>query len=248
MLHRSHWRPLLVLLTSWAAAGVLARRCFAVAAAVRGARPSHPLTVDALLVDVAAWALAGAVLMLLLSFGLVALEALVGERLPVVRRVAAVGCPPGGRRLALALCGLSIAAPLATTPLAAAPAMAHDHDGCASTCPAPSPAPSPAPQRVGLDGLPMPDLPSTAGRAPELSLSRLQRSIGPHPVEAAPRVTVQVGDSLWRIAQRELTGSASNTSVAARVDEWYVHNRAVIGPDRNLIFPGTELDRPEVTP
>ena len=239
MLHRPRCRPLLVLVASWAAAAVLARRCFSVAGAVRGVRPSHPLMMDALLVDLAAWALAGALTMLLFCVGLVALETLVGERLPIVRGVAAVGCPQWGRRLALALCGLGIAAPLAS-----APALAHDHDGCTSTCPAPSPAPA----RVGLDGLPMPDLPSIAGQAPDLQERRSQRLGVPHAVEDAPQVTVRVGDSLWRIAQRELSGDASDASAAARVDQWYARNRAVIGPDRDLIFPGTELDRPEVTP
>lgn len=239
MPHRPRCRPLFVLVASWATAAVLARRGFALAAAVRGVRPSRPLTMDALLVDVAAGALAGALVMLLLCVGLVALETLVGERLTIVRRVATVGCPQWGRRLAFALCGLGIA-----TPLVSAPALAQDHDVRSSTCP----APSSAPERVGLDGLPMPDLPSIERPAPDLLVPRPQRLNVQRAVEDGPRVAVQVGDSLWHIAQRELPDSASNTSVVARVDQWYARNRAVIGPDPDLIFPGTELDRPEVTP
>ncbi|MBA2773062.1 MAG: LysM peptidoglycan-binding domain-containing protein [Nocardioidaceae bacterium] len=238
MLSQPRCRPLVVLVSSWATAALLVRHLLAVAEAVRGTRPSRPLTIDTILVDLAGWALTAAAVMLLLCVGLVALETLVGERLPFVARAASVGCPKWGRRLALALCGLGIAAPLAPSP-----ALAHVHDVCTSTCP----APSPAPERVRLDGLPMPDLPSITGSAPDLHP-------GPqHPgvrlfADDVSRVTVQVGDSLWRIAARELVGNASDPAVAARVDQWYVRNRAVIGPDPDLIFPGTQLDRPEVSP
>ncbi len=233
------WRSLLVLVTSWAAAGLLARQWLAVSAAVRGVSSSRPLTLDALLADLAGWALVAAVVVLLLCVGLVALETLVGERLPLVARAAHAGCPQWGRRLALALCGLGIAAPLAPPP-----ALAHVHDVCTSTCP----VPSPAPDHVRLDGLPMPELPSIAGSVPELREPAPEHPSERRFADNAPGVTVQVGDSLWRIAARELAGSASDTEVAARVDQWYARNRAAIGPDPDLIFPGTQLDRPEVTP
>lgn len=81
---------------------------------------------------------------------------------------------------------------------------------------------------VRVHGLPMPDLPA------------------PQP---SPRhVVVRPGDCLWALAARELGPQASDADVARSVDAWYAANAATIGPDPDLIFPGTRLDRPEVSP
>lgn len=227
----------LVLVLSWAAVGLLAPLLFVVASSFRPGHSTRPLTVDVLVVDAASLVLTAALLMLLLSIGLVALETLVGDRLPVVRRVSTVGCSPWGRRLALALCGLGIAAPIVSTP-----ALAGGDDCGTSACPTHALDPG----RVGLDGLPMPELPSHPAPAPALE------GPGPPQVNVAsaptPQVTVHAGDSLWRIVERELPRHASDAAVAVCLDEWYARNRAVIGPEPDLIFPGTELQRPEVAP
>ncbi len=62
--------------------------------------------------------------------------------------------------------------------------------------------------------------------------------------EQEPVVTVLPGDSLWRIAARDL-GEASDAQIAAAWPRWYAANRAVIGPDPDLIHPGQVLTRPD---
>lgn len=64
----------------------------------------------------------------------------------------------------------------------------------------------------------------------------------------APRYTVQPGDSLWAIACRQLRASGAGAS-SVDIDRYWRHiyeaNRAVIGDDPDLIFPGQILDLPE---
>jgi hypothetical protein len=65
--------------------------------------------------------------------------------------------------------------------------------------------------------------------------------------QAEPHV-VAPGECLWLIAAQRLTdptGSApSDASVARAVDDWWQANRAVIGPDPDLIHPGQVLRPP----
>jgi nucleoid-associated protein YgaU len=58
------------------------------------------------------------------------------------------------------------------------------------------------------------------------------------------RVVVRRGDSLWSIAARDLGPGASDAEVAAQWPRWWHANRAVIGPDPDLILPGTRLRPP----
>jgi nucleoid-associated protein YgaU len=72
-------------------------------------------------------------------------------------------------------------------------------------------------------------------------------------VRAASRV-VKPGESLWEIAAAELgatagdraagDGAAGDGAVAKRWPQWYAANRAVIGPDPDLILPGQALRIP----
>jgi nucleoid-associated protein YgaU len=67
-------------------------------------------------------------------------------------------------------------------------------------------------------------------------------------VGAASRV-VKPGESLWEIAAAELgatagDGAAGDRAVANRWPQWYAANRAVIGPDPDLILPGQALRIP----
>jgi hypothetical protein len=72
-----------------------------------------------------------------------------------------------------------------------------------------------------LDGLPMPERPS--GRAV---------------------VVVRDGDSLWSIAAAALPAAARSRQIARTWPRWYVSNAARIGPDPDLIYPGTALRPP----
>lgn len=61
---------------------------------------------------------------------------------------------------------------------------------------------------------------------------------------ARAQVTVVPGDSLWRIAARDLGPTATTPDIAAHWPRWYDTNRATIGPDPDLILVGTRLDAP----
>jgi hypothetical protein len=80
--------------------------------------------------------------------------------------------------------------------------------------------------RSTLTGLPMPALPAAGITTPD-----------------RPVVVVR-GDCLWQIAADRLPTPATDAGVAAAVDRWYARNRAVIGPDPDLILPGTRLEQP----
>lgn len=57
-------------------------------------------------------------------------------------------------------------------------------------------------------------------------------------------VTVESGDSLWKIAEAHLEqsgGQASNKEISDLVDKIYVDNKGVIGGNRDYILPGQEL-------
>lgn len=58
-------------------------------------------------------------------------------------------------------------------------------------------------------------------------------------------IVVASGDSLWAIAGDRLGPRASDPVIATAVQEWYAANRAVIGPDPDLIHPGQQLTPPE---
>ncbi|NHN54545.1 hypothetical protein G9U51_01965 [Calidifontibacter sp. DB0510] len=62
--------------------------------------------------------------------------------------------------------------------------------------------------------------------------------------EPAAEVVVRRGDCLWSIVERHLGPGADAEQVARAVPRWYAVNRAVIGPDPDLIFPGQVLRAP----
>lgn len=68
-----------------------------------------------------------------------------------------------------------------------------------------------------------------------------ERAEGPARRRAA-HVVVRAGDSLWSIAARDLGGHARDRAVTARWHRVYATNRAVIGPDPDLIRPGQVLE------
>jgi hypothetical protein len=84
-----------------------------------------------------------------------------------------------------------------------------------------------------LTGLPMPDLP-VAGTGP----GALVRSV------RGRSALVRPGDTLWWIAAGRLPERATDARIAMAVDRWYDRNRSVLGPDPDLIFPGTRLEQP----
>lgn len=143
-----------------------------------------------------------------------------------------------------------------------------------STLPAPSAAQQPT---LPLDGLPLPDraegstvtdfvldalAEAQAGGRPAPRPLRTGTTLPASPV--GPRSTppagsgagssapvrghvVASGDSLWSIAEAELTQAgivATDLAVARYWPRIYAHNRAVIGPDADRLEPGQRLELP----
>jgi LysM domain len=137
-----------------------------------------------------------------------------------VARLSAVLTPVWWRRFVVTCCGLSVVAvpavPTAAITVAGAPPPAASGRGCPPACAA------------SLDGLPLPDLP-IAHQA--------------RPVIVRP-VVVRPGDTLWDIAEQHLRADAPDAHVLELVGQIYRANRARIGPDSDLIFPGTHLTVP----
>jgi hypothetical protein len=87
-----------------------------------------------------------------------------------------------------------------------------------------------SPADATLSGLPLPDRASTT-----VSTAATARA-GP-----AVKVRVNRGDSLWSIAARELPPGASSDDVHRAWRRIAAANSRVLGPDPDLIFPGTTL-------
>jgi nucleoid-associated protein YgaU len=97
--------------------------------------------------------------------------------------------------------------------------------------------------------------PSTTGTG-DLATSHVVASaaaaapVRARPTHRSPRVelvVVRPGDTLWAIARRHLHPGATDAEVARAWPRWYAANRGVIGPDPNLILPGTRLRAPGAT-
>ena len=63
------------------------------------------------------------------------------------------------------------------------------------------------------------------------------------PHDRGTAVTVRPGDCLWDIARRRLA-HPTPIRVAADWPRWWRNNRAVIGPDPDLVMPGQRLRPP----
>jgi nucleoid-associated protein YgaU len=134
--------------------------------------------------------------------------------------------PAGVRRMVFAACGLSL---VVAAPSAADAGHGHRHEprqqaGCGVLC-------------ADLDGLRLPDLPvaDRHGRA---------RS-GPRERPTAS-IVVRRGDCLWNLAAELIGPTADASDVGSAARALYRANRHRVGPDPNLIFPGTQLTLPEV--
>jgi nucleoid-associated protein YgaU len=239
----------------------------AAAAPLDAVRSSGPGAPDDLLVLGAAGA--GAVLLLWLTLGavLAALAALPG----LAGRLAAIGAdriaPAALRRTTAVLLGASMAT--AATPLAhaagplptstpttstgqttsrtmtppafdvsfgstvrpAAPDAVLDPRDSTTSAPRPATAPDPA---FGVGAPPAtPDLGPLAPKPHSPSTATTPRT-----------VTVVQGDSLWAIAARHLGPNPTRQQIAREWPRWYAANRAVIGPNPNVIRVGQVLDVP----
>lgn len=88
-----------------------------------------------------------------------------------------------------------------------------------------------------LDGLALPGRPSGP------LVGHLEQ-VAPAPQKAPLVVTVRSGDSLWRIAERLLAPHASDREITELMHHLHTLNRAAIGAEPDLIFPGHQLRTP----
>lgn len=145
--------------------------------------------------------------------------------------------PAAVRRWAALLLGAAIASTITpagatatlpvssvSTPAAPAPGWSTLDEVSRSGSAAPAPDWTPAPTR---------DL-------PPVSLTTPRQSADP----AQHEVTVRRGDTLWDLAAAHLPAEATDAEIATSWQQWYVTNRAVIGPDPDLILPGQVLTVP----
>ena len=134
------------------------------------------------------------------------------------------------RRLLAGACGAAVLTGPAVSQAASPPATAapadHAHVRLAGHGAGPS---SPRP-RV----LPVPDRP----------VPRTRHGTAPVSPHRSALVRVRRGDTLWAIASRRLRRGAGDAEVAAWWPVWFRHNRGLIGPDPDLIHPGTRLRVP----
>jgi nucleoid-associated protein YgaU len=98
-----------------------------------------------------------------------------------------------------------------------------------------APAQAPAESNTAApQPLPAPVLPTTPARPASQS----------HGSAGLPAVTVQPGDSLWRIAAAQLGPGATPQAITQQWPRWWAANRAVIGANPDLIRPGQHLVAP----
>ena len=204
------------------------------------ASPTDPVVALAALV---AWGLTGWLALVLAST--------VAARLPggagraagaVARRVA----PAALRRALEVALGLAVTA----TALGAGTA--------AATTTPPAPAAAAASPSLDWPGAAAPDLdwPTAASPGPTSPPvpppSATPVRAAPMPAEAPGDVVVQPGDSLWRLAERDVerrTGTAPSTAqTAAAWPSWWAANREAVGDDPDLVHPGTRLTPPQDLP
>jgi hypothetical protein len=104
--------------------------------------------------------------------------------------------------------------------------------GAALVTPAQAHGDHAAARESSLDGLRLPD--------------RMSGPEQPHPAATPHTVVVHPGDTLWAIAADHLPTGAAPAAVDHAWRSLYTANRAVIGPDPDLIHAGTELRLPPV--
>ncbi|MPZ60798.1 MAG: hypothetical protein GEU93_05785 [Propionibacteriales bacterium] len=143
-------------------------------------------------------------------------------------------CAPGFVYVVVrAACGVAaVAAPalLTGTPAGAATAFACSPTACAGDL-------------AGPPRLPLPNRPD--GRSsPARSSAHSAEPAEP----SSALVLVRPGDTLWATAARHLPRHAIDADIARAWPAWYRANRAHIGPDPDLIFPGTRLQPPANQP
>ncbi|MDQ1745245.1 MAG: hypothetical protein QOE23_3584 [Pseudonocardiales bacterium] len=195
--------------------------------------------------DAAVGTVAGALLWLVALWVALGLAVTAGSRLP--GRLGQFGSAAAHRLTPAALRRVVAAATSTSILLSPATALAAPSGSGAPTATgsAPTAAASGAPSAAGTSSLPPVGWPTDPGPAPRTAgdpLPGTERAAVP---TGAGRVRVRAGDSLWSIAGHRLGPAAPAGRIQQEWPRWYALNRQLIGPDPNLIRPGTRLRIPE---
>lgn len=175
-------------------------------------------------------------------------------------RLAARVAPHAVRRLTAAAVGTGVALAVGLSPAHAAPDLDPGWQPTRSERAATAPDPRPPLLPVTSAPSAAPPAARTAPTAAPVTPVRADDDGGSNPARTPvdghgdpdptpepsdePAVTVRPGDSLWSITAAHLPADAVVADVAAAWPRWYEANRAVIGPDPDLIHPGQVLHPP----
>lgn len=212
----SRWRCLLIWASGTATLGVAALAVLPGAVALWSGRSA----LASLALDVVLTRISASVLLVCTCWAWMALTATIADAWPGATTTDRWpwGLPAAPRRVVLAACGVALASGVL------APAHAddawvdrHHHEHGPGV----------------LRGLPLPE--RAVGRP---------RSTPPEHARPTYLVTVDRGDTLWAIAERDLPADASDHDIAHRWHAIYAANRRSIGPDPDLIRPGQHLHLP----
>jgi LysM repeat protein len=183
------------------------------------------LAFDEVLVWLCELALLASAGWLWLVTGLVALDAARGR----VR--GRRGVPAAVRRVVLAACGAAL---VGGTLAAPASAMAFGSGGGGGG----------GGGDRAVAGLPMPDRATVTVHVSRLIASVSVAEPPAPPPSPPPTVVVRPGDTLWSLAAQTLAPGAPDAVIAEQWQRIYRANRAVIGPDPDLIQPDQRLRLP----
>lgn len=201
---------------------------------------------DALLA-LCATVLLGSVGWLLITASLTAVVHLAAEVVPHSRSVRRLcraterTCPRPVRQVVAAVLGAALSTGMASAPAAAvagrSPSVDRGDDRVTSR---PDTDRAPAILPAGLTGLPLPD--RTTGSRPPSPAAQPHK--GP---QGTASVRVRPGQSLWSIAEGLLGAPATDREISHGWQRLHRANSGRIGPDPDLILPGTRLVVPDLT-
>lgn len=194
-------------------------------AGLRDALGPLPATVDEVVGAAALVALSGVLVWAAAALVLSTLATVPGALGSAAGRAAAAVTPAVVRRTVAVAVGVSVAG-------GASPAL-----GAVGVCATAAATPVMLSSAFASDSVSASPAASAPGTGPA-KLPSLDRPAAPLVVTVAP------GDSLWRIAARHLGPDATAPEIAAEWPRWYDANRAVIGPDPDLIRPRQQLQQP----
>ncbi|MDP3712099.1 MAG: LysM domain-containing protein [Mycobacteriales bacterium] len=204
----------------WAAAPT---RVGAVLTDVAHGTPTAPDAAVVAAVAAVAYALAGWLLVVTVAVALAATGGRLGDAAHSAQRLVA---PLAVRRAVALALGLAVVTG-AAAPAAAEPGPAGDSPVSVSAA-------------EGLDWPATPATPSTPTTRPALA--------SPSASAVGQPVVVRPGDSLWQLAERDLTARSgrdvTDREVAATWPAWWSANRDAVGPDPDLLHPGAVLTPP----